>query len=374
MKLLNSRKLLDKRILIVSPEAWSHSFVSKHHYALELAKFNKVYFLNPPSKTGKFFKPKVLMVGANLFVIDYKPIIRGVNFFSLKLRLILTKIQIKIFEMVVNSKFDVVWNFETSRFYDFDAFNKNVLKILHIVDLNQDFHFEEAAKSADICICTTDFIKTKLIKHNKNVFKIHHGYNSLTKSDDMLYFKFDNNRVKAGYVGNLNIKYIDYELIYKLITTNPNVDFYFAGPLDYNNIEKSSFLILDRLKVCPNFKLLGPIPSASIHGFLKNMDILLVIYKVKEHLEQLASPHKLMEYFGSGKVIVATYTDEYKDKRHLLAMNNENDNYLLLFKNVVDNLDFYNSNENQRSRIDFANSNRYICQLNKIEQLVIEYV
>ena len=49
------------------------------------------------------------------------------------------------------------------------------LKIYHQVDLNQNFHVREAAHRADICFCTTDFIKRDIIPYNDKVYKIHHG-------------------------------------------------------------------------------------------------------------------------------------------------------------------------------------------------------
>lgn len=43
-----------KKILIISQQAWSNMRISKHHYALMLSeKGNDVYFLGPPSETGK---------------------------------------------------------------------------------------------------------------------------------------------------------------------------------------------------------------------------------------------------------------------------------------------------------------------------------
>lgn len=43
----------NKTILIISPEPWGKMMISKHHYALELAKLgNEVYFLNPPNNNS----------------------------------------------------------------------------------------------------------------------------------------------------------------------------------------------------------------------------------------------------------------------------------------------------------------------------------
>ena len=43
--------LKGKTILILSPQSWGKMFVSKHHYAIGLAKKGAVvYFLNPPDQ------------------------------------------------------------------------------------------------------------------------------------------------------------------------------------------------------------------------------------------------------------------------------------------------------------------------------------
>ncbi len=46
--------LNDKTILIISPQEWGKMLLSKHHYALELAKAGNIfYFLNPPDKKAE---------------------------------------------------------------------------------------------------------------------------------------------------------------------------------------------------------------------------------------------------------------------------------------------------------------------------------
>ena len=66
--------LKDKVILIISPQPWYQLFVSKHHYAIELAKYgNTVYFLNPPDAS---LKERVLIRPADavpgLFIISHR--------------------------------------------------------------------------------------------------------------------------------------------------------------------------------------------------------------------------------------------------------------------------------------------------------------
>jgi hypothetical protein len=113
-------------------------------------------------------------------------------------------------------------------------------------------------------------------------------------------------------------------------------------------------------------QFIGRVESSVIKNYLAESDVLLVCYKANEYCEQLASPHKFMEYFASGKVIVATYTDEYKDKRELLAMSEKNEEYPALFAHVVANLPQYNNAAQQEDRIAFARENSYSRQLDRI--------
>ena len=104
-----------KNILLISPEAWSHLFVSKHHYAIELSKRNNVFFLNPPTETfsleGTDYK--------NLWKIDYKPFMKGLRFFPAFLQRYFMRRKFDKLEKLASIKFDCVWSFDNSVFFDF---------------------------------------------------------------------------------------------------------------------------------------------------------------------------------------------------------------------------------------------------------------
>ena len=125
--------LVNKNILLISPEPWGELMVSKHHYALELANRNKVFFLNPPGH-----REGLGQVSDNLVVVDFVSKIRGIRMLPQLLGAKLIARDLKILEDLVQVKFDIIWNFDPSRFFDLSAI-KQVLRIAHIVDLNQDF-------------------------------------------------------------------------------------------------------------------------------------------------------------------------------------------------------------------------------------------
>jgi glycosyltransferase involved in cell wall biosynthesis len=362
--------LRDKTILLISPEAWGDNFVSKHHYAVTLARLgNQVYFLNPPStKFCQLFKKD------NLFLVDYKPKFTGLRFLPSWLAAILIKQEIRNLEKKLNVTFDIIWNFDPSRFFNLKLLNQK-LRICHLVDLNQVFQRHQLANTADICFVTTDYILNTIKPYNKHVYKIHHAYAepSLDRiiQEENHIFSDNNVRIKALYIGNLSMPYIDWEILEELVRENTGVDFYFIGPEGKSNLSGSNEppKVLEKIKKLSNAKFTGSVKYDLIPAILERADIVLVSYQERYHIDQ-ASPHKMMEYLGSGKVIVSTYTDEYKDKKELLVMAKHNDMVPAIFKRVCDNINFYNSPEKVKQRIYFALDNTYTKQLSRIEQLI----
>jgi len=232
--------MTNKNILIISPEKWNWQYVSKHHYAIELAKRgNSVFFLDPPNNSINDIKIEKTQL-ENLYNVQAPVVKKGIRFYPKFLRVLFYKNWLKKLETKINGRIDIIWLFENSRFYDLE-FAGSRLKIYHQVDLNQNFHVKEAASSADICFCTTDFIREKIKKYNKNVFKIHHGY-SPKKNDnglDKVFLENINNsfknKINGIYIGNMDIKYLDKYLLMSLVDKFPNIMFHFVGTFNDEN-------------------------------------------------------------------------------------------------------------------------------------------
>jgi glycosyltransferase involved in cell wall biosynthesis len=353
-------------ILLISPEAWGSNFVSKHHYAATLSKLgHKVYFLNPPSSGFKVSATKY----DNLFVINYLPLFRGLRKLPFFLSAWLTFFELSRLEKRVGEQFEIVWNFETSRFFNLSKVSSDKIKISHIVDYTENFNLELASATADICLGTTDYINQEQKKYATNVHKLHHGV-QISASECSLKLNFSK-KINAAYLGNLSLKYIDWETIYQICFNHQEIGFYFIGPSGTSNLGTGAGAhpSFDKVKCLDNTYFPGPVPSEQVPDLLKKFDILLLVYHAARYPEQLASPHKLMEYLASGKVIVASYTDEYKDKRELLVMAGRNQGLPSLFSQVCSNLSQYNSEEKIKLRQSFALDNTYEHQINRVFSL-----
>lgn len=351
-------------IIIISPEKFDSHMVSKHHYAITLSKKgHSVFFLNPPVDDVKLEIKRTDV--NNLYLISSKKIIKGLRFFPAFFIKYLEKKWLHTLEKKIGKKIDLIWLFENSRFFDM-RFAENRMKIYHQVDLNQNFYPKIAASTADVCFCVTDFIKNFLSIFNDKVYKINHGlpvYKELTLTD-VQHHEFKKKHINAVYVGNMDIPYIDMDIIIKIVEKFNDIQFHFIGGCE-NNI-----LFFNLLNRSLNVTWWGKIDYKLIYSINKKADILLVAYQSEKYKKQVADSHKIMEYLSSGKVIVATYTDEYKDKRQLLEMADSSSEYINIFERVVNNLSEYNSQERQLMRKAFAESNTYDKQIDKIFSLL----
>jgi hypothetical protein len=354
-----------KNILLISPEPWKHIFVSKHHYAIELAKRgNTVFFLNPPSEIFEIVSTRY----ERLFSLHYPGFIPGLRFFPSFLQKYFMCRVLKKLEKLCEGKFDIVWSFDNSLFFNFNAFSKEILKISHIVDFNQDFVFRGAASTADFCFSPNQFIIEKFLKYNNRTYFINHGVaiqDNIASVDLVLPGR---NEAKTLYGGNIDIDYFDWDTFERVVDENLKVDFILAGPWKMK-YKKRQFLLK------PNVYYLGVLEKDVLLHYYRLADILLLCYKAGDYKEQLANPHKMMEYLASGKMICTTFTEEYKflSDKELISMSKGNNNFPDLYKDVFDDLEYWNADEKKALRKAFALKNTYGKQIKRIEKLIVSF-
>lgn len=354
--------LRNKNILLISPEPWNHIFVSKHHYAVHLGRRgNHVYFLEPPGESESVAPTEY----ENVVEVKYRGFPKGLRFYPHILQRHFIRKKFRELERLCNTRFDIIWSFDNSVFFDFSALPDSVLSISHIVDLNQDFQFVEASRTAQLCLGVSRSIVKKQVRHNKRSYFINHGF-SLPVSMPNVRLPPMRGSVCVGYAGNLDLKYIDWDMLHQIILAHPEVQFFFAGPLDAST---SNAKYLQDKK---NVVLLGRMTQEEVAQFYLQMDALLLCYLADRYPEQLENSHKMMEYLGSGKVIVATLTQEYSDlnDQNLIVMSKNSSQYAVKVEMVLSDLEYWNSQTKQESRKKWALENTYEKQLQRIESLL----
>jgi hypothetical protein len=357
--------LVGKRILLISPEYWGINFVSKHHYAIQLAKKNEVYFLNPPSD-----KNDLSSINKNLYVTDYKVHLRGINHFPGIARNLFNKLLIKKIKSICKVEtYDIVWSFDPFRFQNLKIF-KSPLSIYHAVDVHDSRLESEIVKSSDIVFANSDLILSRL-KDNPKRYKIGHGLSDHFKTKHFRSVS-KNKIITVGYVGNLQLKHIDTSTLSTIVENNPDIEFHFIGPYLPGNLSNKTYhnQFINFLKQKKNVTLHGPIPSVDLPKQLAKFDMFIMCYSSDENKNALSNSHKILEYLSTGKAVVSHFIDEYKNRSDLLEMANQNKEIPDIFKNVVANLDKYNSSELQIKRRTFAYENTYENILKKIDHLI----
>ncbi len=365
--------LVHKNILIISPEAWGKSKLSKHHYALNLASLgNRVWFLQPPKAiqyVAADDPPKeiTLLIDSNRFP--------GARFFPEFLRKPIFKKVIRDLEKTAGVHFDVIWSFDNSRFFDLDCF-ENSFRIHHRMDYHYDFQNKRACVSADLCLGVTSGIVNLMKPYNKHSYFVHHGYATPKVSDVSLPDRPE--KFKALYIGNLLIPFINWKWINALVKDQPDVHFYFAGSYGKSNLSNSineaALKEVNLLKREINVTFLGEKLPSEIYAYMNDADILFASYNAEEYPEILANSHKIMGYLGSGKPVVCHEIGEYLRNKDLLYMAKTEVEYLSLFNDVKNNLQEVSDEIHKNKRIAFAMQNTYLQQLQYIDNLILNVI
>lgn len=352
-------------ILLISPEPWDGHFVSKHHYALELARRgHRVLFYGPPDTAGGIRLEPVANAQGHLHVLRAPRVAPGLRFLPGPLRRSLEARWLGRVEKIIGRPIDVIWNFENSRFYDL-RFAGERLKIYQQVDLNQNFRPESAAATSDLSIAISAPIEQRLSPFARNLIRITHGHADQGADQfrpERLDQRFGRAKVNAVLTGNLDIAYLDVPLLAQLVSTHPEVCFHFIGAYTAGQGLHGA------VGLAPNSVFWGRQRADVLPAILKRADVLLVAYLADVHLDQLANPHKMMEYLASGRCVLATRTLEYEDRPDLIETALNRADFARRFGLIAANPAAWNSADAVARRQAFAHQNTYTRQLDRIVQ------
>lgn len=362
--------LRDKSILLISPEPWGKVFLSKHYYALELARAgNNVIFLEPqwPHLAAR----RMEEAAPRLFVLTDHFHPRGLRYLPSPFQRLMLRQAARTLGKVSGLNFDLVWSFDNSRWFHLDTPGA-AWRIHHVVDLEMNFRLPEAARSAQLCLGVSQPIVQMLRPHNLNTHFVPHGY-SPPSALPSLDIPGRQSAPKALYCGNLHMQFFDLEFSAQLAEKFPQIDFVMVGSTGRDNLntafssERQS--IIERMQQMPNVFLTGQLSNAEAQSLMHQADMLLLLYF--NYPRQVNNSSKLLQYLAAGKVIVANATSEYEGTG-LLETASTREEYLALFQQVAERLDKYNSLEEMDRRKQFAARHTYAAHLQYIDQLLSE--
>lgn len=154
---------------------------------------------------------------------------------------------------------------------------------------------EELLKDSDIVFATAKNLVDKAKEFRDQVIYLPNGvnYSDFDRSNYIRPPEFGNNNKRVVYVGAI-AEWLDHELINHCTKALPEVEFYFIGPGDNNNIE-----------INKNVFLLGKKNYNNIPDYIYHSDVAIIPFKINE-LTDAINPVKLYEYLAVGTPVVTT--------------------------------------------------------------------
>lgn len=375
-------KLTGKTILILSPQSWGTMFISKHHYAVELAKRgNTVYYLNPPGEGhdgAASFGIAALAAADNLFLVTQRLSFPGqIRFHLPGIFRSLMKRHLKQLLKFLPHKPDIIWSFDLNGLYDFDSFPKEALRIFHPVDEPLTTAALRSGQGAHIVFSVTEEIISKFEGLGVPQYCLNHGvapvfFQQASRSGA----GEPDGTIRVGISGNMLRPDIDRAVLLQIIGQHPDCIFECWGAYasKASNIggvtdpETTSFIKV--LQQSPNVILHGPVAPDVLAANLPRMNLFLICYDVEKDQSKGTNYHKILEYLAAGGVVVSNNVTTYSNRPDLVQMvesRTNNQQLPALFNTIVKELGKYNAPEAVEVRKSFARANAYAAKIERIE-------
>jgi hypothetical protein len=366
-------KLEGKDIVIVSNEPWSETWFSKHNYAYELSKNNRVYFVNPTERWSykNFYSSGVLVenYSSSLFVVTYKNQLPALSLLLFRLNNFLVSRKLKRFFANAGLKDFIFWTFDPSRLYAPKTLGAK-FSIFHSVD---DYIFsmwgeDYLCANADLILCVSDlFAKTYENLHNA-VYVIPHSISSeafaITEAEaEKVQIPFKD---YCLYVGNIDER-LDYELLELALKSLPDTPFVFVGKTKF----KESNLLAAKLfngSGYPNLHHLGPKHFRTLKFYISGSKACIAFMNKTHHGNTIAH-HKTLQYLALGKPVFSCIFSEYIPISELMYMDDDN-------QRLVDKLtQFIKTGEDpglKTARIEHARKHMFDVNFERINQIIAD--
>jgi hypothetical protein len=377
----------DRTVYILSPEKWGNMRISKHHYALELARAGaRVYFIEPPDLRVSDVEMEQTAESAQLRIVRYKPVFRGRRFLPAWLYNLLIRLQISKLKKAIDHYPDIVWCFDANRFRNLQWFGARH-SIFFGADLFPDRKVSGEAKTAEICLGISDTIVQSMQGHVKApVYFLNHGLSAtfvepaqkrLASLKGGALPGRSVSDIRVGYVGSLVHEALDRKTMRSVISQHPELRFVFWGQYERKGNfvafeSEEVFSFIDFLKAQPNVELRGAVSTTQLSFEIQEMDLFWLCWDLqKGGMWDGSNSHKVLEYLSTGRPVVSHYMSTYKGKDILDILTNTNpDGYAELFDAVCERIRAGESPEAQMGRIEFALQNSYYCHIKSIENIL----
>ena len=349
------------KILIVSPQRWGSMRISKHHYAIELAKRGAdVHYLSGFCEVEEYYEEE----GVQIYSFQYPPFYRAKFHFYPVYEFLLKRLS-KLSSLRGRS-WDLVLNFDLNGEFPLRIWTSKK-KVFFPADIPHSRLVKQALSTADFVVSVAGGILNELEQFEGEKLNIGHGVPGEFKSLQGRLIKPRMSISKVGYSGNLTRNDIDFNIFLSIVDENPNVEFHLWGGTnakDSNLGGEALELVSGRLKNLlgrSNVRVHGAVNAVELQKGFKEMDAFLICYDPILDQSRSLNYHKILEYLSTGMVIVSNRVHEYEDSG-LFAMSSSyanNADLPAIFAEVCANPEFWNSNELMEKRLAVAKNSLY---------------
>lgn len=356
-------KLENQIILIVSNEPWGDVWYSKHNWAFELAKKNKVFFIDPPKKwhwknlfssfisTKKYTEKLQILAYTNALPFTRFSLIYYINNFIISNRLK------KWFSENQISNY-IFWTFDPYRFSNPKLLSP-LFSIYFIADkytIKREF---DLIKNVDFFFSVSNVLTERLAL--KNPLVLSHGIAETEFSPEKSI------EIKEGfilYVGSIDYR-LDSAFVKKLVEQFPQEKFVFIGKLVPTDEEIFTELFLD--KKHENLVYHLPIHFKELKNYIAKAKICLAPMQLEVAGNNI-NHHKLLQYLAQGKPVLSASFKDYEKNDIIHAYQNHEEG-IIIMTDLIHNKEEKHIIEN---RINFAQQFTYNQLIQKIEVFLSE--
>ena len=363
------------KVLLISPQHWGTMRVTKHHYAIELAKLgHEVFFLEPTEASWKWSQTTFNVIPSDFEGV--KLVKQQINVpYNLKFHLKglfnwFIKRHIKTLEKQLGP-FDLVWSFDLTNAMPLAYFSNDSKKIFFAADWPLNPDAVKAAEGASLLVSVAQEIldqyphtintKKLLIDHGVAECFIEEGKKPFVKTDEV---------IRIGMSGNFLRPDIDRPVLQEIIKTHSDLVFECFGAFEPKNsnlggaADQETQVFIDALMQAPNVILHGMVPPETLALELRRMDAFLICYDVEKDQSKGTNYHKVMEYLAYGRPIVSNEISSYKtpQRQGLISMPSNEMSIIEVFKGTINFLKTSEINQSSKMQ-ELSRSKTYSINL-----------
>ena len=352
-------ELENQTIIIISNEVWGDMWYSKHNWANELSKKNKVFFINPPEK----WSPSHLF-SANIKIANYSDSLLIINYNN---RIPFTRNEViyrvndffttKSILKKINKDNIIFWSFDPYRFS-----SPQLFKPLRSIFFRVDIFFLKPRelrliKNVDGVVVTANQLLEGV--HAKKELVVSHGI-----SEAEFICETDIEYVEGFilYVGGIDYR-MDVKLIEKMLIAFPNEKFLFIGKV--HNLDNELFQQLFFQNKFPNLIIHGVEHFKKLKNYIAKSKVCLAPMDLTVP-GNAVHHHKSLQYLAMGKPIISPiFNDKINNDEHILVYKNH-DEALEILKNI----NITETTKLKDNRIKFAKQFLYSNLIKKVEAFI----